>query len=207
VALIAISLLTGISLPVVANAISNDWTSTTRSVSYSDGVLYQGITHSGNSLIAKQTLPYISVVYPTGRLIDDIGTGNCPNPCLFTTDIALAGKTIYTVEFFVNMGMGCEPGNWQNRGCYRYKEIMEFWDAGAAGSGSPARFRPVLQAYGPGLANVTTGFYGNYNPYWRIDTEMPTGTNNEYLIEKTSTCSTTWNDIICEARTTPNCSY
>jgi hypothetical protein len=168
---------------------------------------FQNITHNGNNLILKQTLPYIRVIYPDDNLVDDIGAENCvPVGCTIQTDTSILGKTIYSREFFVAYGASCQPGNWQNYGCYRYKEIMEFWDVNAGGSGTKARFRPVLQAWGPGLSNVTLSIFGTYYPYWRIDTNMPTGSNNEYFREKAApSCSTTWNDFVNEVTLSPAC--
>ncbi|MCI0560848.1 MAG: hypothetical protein MN733_20380 [Nitrososphaera sp.] len=201
VVVIAASLLAS---PALTYAQSSEW-DVTISISFSDGTRYEDITHSGNNLVERQTLPYIRVIYPDGPLINDIGTGNCMLFCSYTTDTSTPGRTIYTVEFFVNFADGCEPMDWKNYGCYRYKEIMEFWDVDAGGAGTKARFRPVLQAFGPGLANTSTGYYANYNPYWRIDTDLPTGINNEYFRDKASPGCTTWNDFTIEVTLTPLC--
>ena len=186
-----------------AFATSSEWTAT-RSVTSSDGMKFQSITHNGNNLILQQTMPYVRVFYGSGSIVDQPGSLNCQSPCTITTDNSIAGKTIYSVEFYVPYDTGCQPSNWNNYGCYRYKEILELWDVNAGGAGQAARFRPVLQIYGPGLSDPEIA-WANYNPYWRIDTEHPGGTNNEYLREKSSSCSTVWNDIIYEEPLAPLC--
>ena len=207
VVLSAACLLLSTTVPAVTYATSSEWTLDSPVTTSGDGHLWADITHSGNNLIQRITLPYVRVLYPDGtNFADQFRSTYCvPQPsCTPTVDNSLAGKTIYTTEYYVIYSVNCQPGNWNHEGCYRYKEIFELWDVDAGGAGSAARFRPVIQAFGPGLSEP--GNWPTYNPYWRIDTELPGGTNNEYLREKSNTCSTQWNDIVFEEALTPLCS-
>lgn len=186
---------TMLAMPNSASATQSEWDFDLYDYSNSPGgVHHTQIEHNNNLLINDISIVQTDVYYTDGfHAIDAMDAVYMQSP---VEDHTTAGKSSYYADYYIGDGVACSPTDWKNTGCYKYRAIYDFWDPVGTAS---AKFKPVLQVYGPGyqpcgatwdtcVSNNIHG-YGFYLPNWRADITTP-GTGGEVFREKNAgTCS------------------
>jgi hypothetical protein len=148
-----------------------------------DGVNFRDATYNGTAVFSSAKVGQIEAWYPSwpGGYRDEIGFSSSVPP-FGDTEINDFGDSFEVRQLFT------EFTRWPNCiCCYRYEEIMRFYDDGS--------FEPRFVSHGPGCDDLSI-----YRPLWRIDLapgDQPVG-NQVWLWE-----NNTWLTATAEFETYP----
>lgn len=147
-----------------------------------DGVLFRDATYDSRQVFSSVKIGQVEAWYPSwpGGYRDEIG---------FSASVPPFGDTLLTDlgNGFEVRQMFTEFTRWPNCiCCYRYEEIMQFYDNG--------RFTLQFVSHGPGCDDLSV-----YRPFWRIDLDLD-GPEDDHVWEWQETA---WVEQAIEFETHP----